>query len=219
MHTTRYNIEALHAGQPKEVEVNGSRYLTSINKARIEDRRYLSTHNVEGDAQADLKNHGGKDKALCIYPVEHYSYWETVLGHSLAHGAFGENVTINGRVEADVYIGDTYQFGEAVIQVSQPRQPCYKLANKWHKESLVTMVHDTGYSGYYVRVLQEGYISTEDHWKLIDQGEERCTVRMANEAMFTSSDTQFIAKVAQTEGLAENWQRRLLKKLKRLSPS
>ncbi|MBJ8032143.1 MOSC domain-containing protein, partial [Bacillus cereus group sp. N21] len=85
-----------------------------------------------GDGQADLVHHGGVDKAVCVYSGEHYSYWEETLNQDLEYGAFGENITVSGMREEDVCIGDTFELGEAIVQVTQPRQPCFKLAKKYN---------------------------------------------------------------------------------------
>ncbi len=90
----------------------------------------LSLLNLDGDEQADLVHHGGRDKAVCVYCVEHYPYWESLTGTTLSFGAFGENVTVGGLTELEAYIGDTFQWGDAIVQISQPRQPCFKLAAK-----------------------------------------------------------------------------------------
>ncbi|WP_218280054.1 MOSC domain-containing protein [Verrucomicrobium spinosum] len=90
-----------------------------------------------GDEQADRKHHGGVEKAVCVYPVEHYEYWHEHLPElALPHGAFGENLTTSGLLESGVSVGDVYELGEAIVQVSQPRQPCWKLARRWRVKDL-----------------------------------------------------------------------------------
>ncbi|HET7272154.1 MAG TPA: MOSC domain-containing protein, partial [Rubrobacter sp.] len=113
----------------------------------------LRFEGFDGDGQADLVNHGGPEKAVCVYPFDHYVHWERVFGRRLECGAFSENLTISGAVETEVCIGDVFMVGEAMVQVSQPRTPCSKLAGKNGERLLTKWVGQKGYSGYYLRVL------------------------------------------------------------------
>ena len=114
---------------------------------------------IEGDGQADLVNHGGVDKAICVYPLAHYPHWQEMIGRELSPAAFGENFTVDGLTEADVCIGDTWRVGEDVlVQVSQPRQPCWKLARRWQRKTLALEVQESGKTGWYFRVLEEGTV-------------------------------------------------------------
>jgi len=151
---------SLNVGKPISVEYKGAVLETGIYKKPIQGNVFLGIEQIDGDGQADLVNHGGPDKAVCVYPYEHYPYWETQLGKSLEVAAFGENFTVTGMLETEVCIGDIFQVGEAVLQVSQPRYPCYKLSQKHGAADLPAQVLKTGFSGFYFRVLQAGYLNS-----------------------------------------------------------
>ncbi|WP_433941649.1 MOSC domain-containing protein [Paenibacillus lautus] len=154
-------IVSLNVGKPVTVDYQGKDLSTGIYKQPVEGSLFLSSLNFEGDGQADLTNHGGLDKAVCAYPSEHYPYWERSLGKPMPYAAFGENLTLRGLLEDEVCIGDVYRVGEAVLQVSQPRYPCFKLSQKHGVKDMPARVLNTGYSGFYFRVLEEGSVSAD----------------------------------------------------------
>lgn len=154
-------IVSLNVGKPVTVDYQGKDLSTGIYKQPVEGSLFLSSLNFEGDGQADLINHGGLDKAVCAYPSEHYPYWERSLGKPMPYAAFGENLTLRGLLEDEVCIGDVYRVGEAVLQVSQPRYPCFKLSQKHGVKDMPARVLNTGYSGFYFRVLEEGSVSAD----------------------------------------------------------
>lgn len=155
----KLHIVSVNVGKPVTVEYKGKPLQTGIYKQQVEGNIFVGSEQMTGDGQADLVNHGGPDKAVCVYPYEHYSHWEKELDRKLDYSAFGENLTVMGLFESEVYIGDVYQVGEVVLQVSQPRYPCFKLAQKHGVTNLPARVIETGYSGFYLRVLQEGHLS------------------------------------------------------------
>ena len=127
-----------------------------------------------GDEQADRVNHGGPDKAILAYSAEHYREWRTELDRpELPFGAFGENVTIAGLTEADMCIGDRWWAGDVLFEVSQPRQPCWKLARRWRVKSLPAKVIQTGRTGWYLRVLADGELRAGAELELIDRPSRR----------------------------------------------
>lgn len=134
-------------------------WLSAFIKEPVTGPIWLGRMNLAGDAQADLKNHGGPDKAVLAYAAAHYANWRTELGRpDLPYGAFAENFTIDGLDEQTACIGDVYAIGEAQVQVSQPRQPCWKISRRWGIEDLTARVVATGRTGWYFRVLTEGYV-------------------------------------------------------------
>ena len=153
-------LKSLNVGKPISVDYKGKELETGIYKHPIQGNVFIGKDYIDGDGQADLVNHGGCDKAVCVYPFEHYPYWESHLGKSLDYAAFGENLTVTGMLEAEVCIGDIFQIGEAILQVSQPRYPCFKLSQKHGAADLPAQVLKTGFSGFYFRVLQTGYINS-----------------------------------------------------------
>jgi MOSC domain-containing protein YiiM len=153
-------VVSLNVGKPISVEYKGAVLETGIYKQPIQGNVFLGIEQMDGDGQADLINHGGPDKAVCVYSYEHYPYWETQLGKSLEYAAFGENLTVTGMLESEVCIGDVFQIGEVILQVSQPRYPCFKLSQKHGVANLPAQVLKTGFSGFYFRVLQAGYLNS-----------------------------------------------------------
>ncbi|KGE20328.1 MOSC domain-containing protein [Paenibacillus wynnii] len=155
-------VESLNIGRPITVDYHGKPLETGIYKRPAGGPVHLSVNGLEGDGQADLVNHGGPDKALCVYPLEHYAYWEEQLDKKLEYAAFGENITTTGLLETEVCIGDIYEIGTALLQVSQPRYPCFKLSHKHGESDMSVKLLTSGYSGFYLRVLREGEISADD---------------------------------------------------------
>lgn len=212
-------LVSLNVALPTEVMYQQKSVQTGIFKQPVEGVRFLRKVQLEGDGQGDLKNHGGPDKALCAYAQDHFPYWERTLGIEIKAGAFGENVTLVGMTEQEVCIGDRYKLGGAVVEVSQPRQPCFKLAMKHGVSDLVAQVQRTGYTGYYFRVIEEGPIEEGSPILLLHRGKEGRTISWANEIMY-SKDTgpEQVAKVRDllaVEALAESWRRMLTKRLPR----
>ena len=167
--------------------------------------------NLAGDGQADLFHHGGSHKAVCVYPASHYPYWQTVLPLSeLPHGSFGENFTVSNLVEADVCIGDIWQIGDATVQVSQPRQPCWKLARRWNIKDLANQVQQTGRTGWYFRVKVEGDVSAGMALTLLNRPHPRWTVAAANSIMHHDRKNYSAAfELAALSELSPSWQETL----------
>lgn len=190
------------------------RWTTGFFKQPIVGKVWLSRTNLTGDGQADLKNHGGVDKAVLAYSADHYPYWRSHLPYpELPYGGFGENFTVAGQTEADVCIGDIYAIGSARVQVSQPRQPCWKLSRRWRIADLALQVKDNGRSGWYFRVLQEGTVEPGLAVTLCDRPYPEWTVARANQIMHHDlNDRAAAAELAQCPLLSHNWQEKLLKR-------
>jgi MOSC domain-containing protein YiiM len=147
-------------------------WTSAIVKAPVPGRCWLGRTNLDGDAQADLVHHGGPDKAVLAYSVEHYPAWraEVAVWHeALPHGAFGENFTVSAWTESDVCLGDVHAVGDALVQVSQPRAPCWKLARRWRVPDLVQRVQAHGRTGWYYRVLREGWVDAGAALTLVER--------------------------------------------------
>jgi MOSC domain-containing protein YiiM len=144
---------------------------------------WLSTGNLAGDAQADLSVHGGPDKAVYAYPSEHLAVWTRELGESLGPAPFGENLSTRGVIEADVRIGDVWRWDEALLQVSQPRWPCFKLALHRRRRDVQQRMRATGRTGWYLRVLQPGAVVVGTAIEVVERDPGGLTVVDAHLAM------------------------------------
>lgn len=162
------NIVSLNIARP-ETHIYGDETIVTGGYKQPVASAFLRFHQLDGDGQGDEVNHGGPDKAVNAYAHEHYAYWQGVFDAPLPPAAFGENLTLGGALEEDVCIGDVYAIGTALLQVSQPRVPCFKLKLKHGKKHLVNWVRATGYTGFYLRVLREGLIESGAKAALIDR--------------------------------------------------
>lgn len=202
---TAYRIVSVNVGKPITVEYMGKPLTTGIHKRPIEGEVFVGRTQMEGDGQGDLKNHGGPDKAVCVYPVEHYAYWKRELGIPMECPAFGENLTVSGLLEEEVCIGDTFEIGGTVMQVAQPRFPCFKIASKHGVTDFPARVLDTGYSGFYLRVLQEGVLDRQSSIVKRESSPGGVTVAAVLHQLALGrkrADREEIARMLQVEALA-----------------
>lgn len=210
-------IIALQVGKPQTIGNNDSAdsidqaWTTGFFKEPSNKSIWLGKLNLDGDGQADLQNHGGLEKAVNVYPIEHYSYWiQHVALIDPRPGAFGENFTTEGLLEHEVCIGDVFQVGKALVQVSQPRQPCWKLARRWRVKDLALRVQETGRTGWYFRVLQEGHVQAGDKLILVERHHPNWTVSSANEVMHCrTNDRQAAQDLSNCIYLSSRWREKL----------
>jgi MOSC domain-containing protein YiiM len=168
---------AIFAGMPKAVAIEDrGDVLTAIYKAPVTGAVMVRTLNIDGDAQGDLTNHGGVDKAVYCYPAEHYDVWSAELKRPLDRGTFGENLTVSGFLEDELHIDDVIEVGDAILQVSQPRYPCYKLGHKMGDQRFIKRFQQSERSGFYCRVLKEGLIEAGDVMRVTERDESGPTV-------------------------------------------
>ena len=206
-------LVSVQVGGPQTLGTEGAAdpaerpWVTGFIKAPVAGPVAAGRTNLNGDGQADLVNHGGPDKAVCVYPEAHYPHWRADLDlPDLAPGAFGENFTVVGLAEPDVCIGDVWTVGGAVFQVSQPRQPCWKLARRWRVKDLALRVQQTGFTGWYFRVLQEGVVEAGQPLALVERPEPNWTVERANRVMHhLKSDYAQAAELAAVSLLSASW--------------
>ena len=199
-------VISVNVGLPKEIIGGGRSITTGIIKNPVAGRVRVRTLNLDGDRQADLKVHGGVDKAVYVYPSEHYEFWEHELGEKLPWAAFGENLTVAGLLETTVSIGDQLAMGTAVLGVSQPRQPCYKLAAKFQREDIVQRFLDSRRTGFYARVLQEGEVQAGDPITVVHEDPARVTIREIMDLYLTRHpDRKEVERVLSVSGLARSW--------------
>ena len=199
-------IESLNIGNPKDEIFHGKKIRTGICKVPVSEALQLGKLGLEGDGVANLKHHGGVDKAVCIYMVDHYPYWQEILGVALPPAAFGENLSVSGMNEDDVCIGDIFRVGTALAQVSQPRQPCSTLAARYDRNDMVKLVVDSGRTGFYFKVLQDGVVRRGDQISLTESDPNRVSVTFANQIFHHDRrNREGIEKVLAVPALSQSW--------------
>lgn len=209
-----FQLLSLNIGLPKEVTYGGKVIHTGINKKQVKEPVYLSFVKFNGDGQADLVHHGGVDKAVCVYTGDHYPYWEKELNQNLVYGAFGENITVSGMREEDVCIGDTFELGQAIVQVTQPRQPCFKLAKKYNIPKLPLYFQETGYTGFYFRVLKEGWVSSVDTLKRLQSDPKGVSLAFANRIMHKEKQNiEGVKRILEVNALSSSWRKSFEKRI------
>lgn len=170
-------IVSVNVGLPQTVTFGKRTFRTGILKSPVAGAIPLGRLGLEGDGQADPRYHGGPEKALYLYPLEHYAYWAGVLGRrDLSPGAFGENLTTEGLLETDVRIGDVFAIGSAAVAVTRPRTPCAKLGAKFGSMNFVRVFASAGRPGFYLRVVEEGMVEAGDAIARVSSDLSRPTV-------------------------------------------
>jgi len=170
-------VLSVNVGLPQNVTLGKHKMRTAILKEPVTGAIPLRRLGFDGDGQADPQYHGGPEKAAYLYPFEHYAYWADVLSRKdLAPGVFGENLTTEGLLEADVRIGDVFEIGSARVRVTQPRTPCAKLGAKFGSMGFVRVFASAGRPGFYLSVVQEGMVEAGDAIVLLSTARERPTV-------------------------------------------
>ena len=205
------SLSSIQVGQPRQYAGGSAKPWTSaIDKLHVDGPIFLSRTGLTGDKQADRIHHGGPDKAVLAYAFQHYAIWNAELpATGFAPGGFGENLTINGLDETTCNIGDIYRIGPCLLQISQPRQPCWKLSRRWDMPNLAMQVQENGRSGWYYRVLEEGTIQAGDKVELVERKYE-FSVAWASSVMFANprSDENDV-QLANCPALAASWRETL----------
>lgn len=211
-------VVAISVGKPQHVSYKGQDIHTAIYKTPIIGPVHVTALNIAGDEQANLEFHGGVDKAINVYSYDRYPYWEQELGKKLELSSFGENLTVKGMREEDVCIGDIYAIGDILVQVSEGRVPCGKLSMRMDEETMVSRVRETGYSGYYFRVLREGTIGGADATiRLVERHPKGITVAQANHIRYHDNENkealQMLLDLQELSSPWHNWLRARLASL------
>lgn len=199
----------------------GAAWRSAIVKTPVSGAVFVGIAGVAGDAQADDTQHGGIDRAVLAYSADHYSHWQAEIGNpGMGPGGFGENLTIAGLDETTVHIGDVYAIGDIVLQVSQPRQPCWKLARRWNLRDLPARVERNGRSGWYSRVLHPGLAEPGLPVTLVERPNPDWTVaRAATTMRQRRHDPTTAAALLGCTGLSRGWRKILQRTVDNPSPS
>jgi MOSC domain-containing protein YiiM len=184
-------IISLNVGRPRIVVDRGREVSTGIFKSPVAGPLMLRQTNFDGDRQADLSVHGGVNKAVYAYPSEHYEYWRAELpGVELTWGNFGENLTTEGLLESEARIGDQFRAGGAVVRVTQPRLPCFKLGIRFERDDMPKRFLASGRSGIYFAVIEEGLVNTGDAIELLERDARGVTIADVNRAFVHSRENR-----------------------------
>ena len=199
---------SVNVSLPKTVSFGERTYDTGIYKTAVGGPLPLKRLNLAGDGQGDRKNHGGEYQAVYCYPHEHYATWSAELARAdFAFGQFGENFTTLGLLEDEVCIGDTFRVGESLVQVTQPRVPCYKLADKMGIPGFDKTFLRANRSGFYVRVLEEGAVEAGDSIALISKDPIGMNVAEVNAALYLDKSAAAAERALQIDALSPGWKR------------
>ncbi|MEN1969549.1 MOSC domain-containing protein [Lentibacillus sp. N15] len=202
-------------GDPNAKKRMDREWESGMFKHAVQGKVWLGETNLTNDEVADTQSHGGPEKVLFAYPIRHYDYWREELDiPSMGIGSFGENLAVTNIDEQTVCIGDTYKFGEAIIQVSQPRRPCWKPARRFRTMDLALRIQNTGRTGWYFRTIQEGYVQAETELELLERPYPNWTIAACNDVMYVQKNNLALAEeLAECPFLAVNWKRTLHKRL------
>ncbi|HKD84264.1 MAG TPA: MOSC domain-containing protein [Terriglobales bacterium] len=200
-------IISVNVGLPRDVTYRGTTVRTGIFKEPVEGEVSVRTLNLDGDRQADLTVHGGADKAVYAYPAEHYAYWREQLPDTeLSWGNFGENLTVTGLREDAVFIGDRLRLGSAVLEVTQPRMPCYKLAMRFRRDEMIKRFLASRRSGLYFRVLEEGEVSAGSSVEILTRDPNQISVAdMITIYVDRAAPPELLNRALHVDALPESW--------------
>jgi len=203
-------IVAVSVASPKDVEFNGKTTSTSIFKTPVDGEVFAAFENLQGDRQADLGVHGGRDKALYVYSFDYYAQWAQELGRTeLEPAQFGENLTVTGCLDEDVMIGSRFGIGSVEVVVTQPRMPCYKLGIRMGDADFPNRFWATGRLGFYVRIEQTGPLERGDEIELLDTPSHGITVRELWRTVTTKNSPEARRALDHLPDLDGGWLRRL----------
>jgi MOSC domain-containing protein YiiM len=206
---------SVNVGLSREVTVGGKAVRTSIWKNPVQGRVHVSTLNLDGDQQSDLSVHGGVDKAVYLYPSEHYGYWRTQIPDlDLPWGAFGENFSTEGILEEQTKVGDRLRVGSAEFMVTQPRMPCFKLGIRFNRRDMVKRFLESKRTGFYLAVLREGEVENGDAIELTEKQESGITITdIMNLYPADSQNQELLRRATELPALPQSWKDYFRKRL------
>ncbi len=215
MFMTSMRLVSVNVGRPRIVTWKGTQVSTSIFKDPVDGAVDVKKLNLVGDRQSDLSVHGGPDKAVYAYPSEHYPYWRKQLPDAeLPWGVFGENLTTEGLTENALHIGDRLRIGTALLGVTQPRVPCYKLTIRFDRDDMIKRFIASHFSGYYFSVLEEGQLAAGSEIEIVEHDPHNVTVSDINRLYYGEShDQELLHRVLNVDALPEGWREHLRQKV------
>jgi len=207
-------IVSINIAFPAHVSLDGSpqKIRSGFFKVPVSQPVFLDYLGFEGDGVGDTRIHGGKDKAVCAYCIDHFPYWSDKLQREILPASFGENLSLTGMPEREINIGDIFEIGSAQIEVSQPRQPCHKLNKVFNDQTMACTVKKTGFSGYYFRVLRPGLLEAGALMKRIHAGQ--FSIEKANALLRKGgANIQHMQELISLPALSEDWREMFQKRL------
>ena len=199
---------SVNVGRPREIDWDGKTVRTAIWKDPVDGPRMVRRINIDGDDQADRLAHGGEHRAVFVYQIDSYHYWERELGRDdFSYGQFGENLTVEGLADNEVCIGDRYRIGEAVFEVTQPRVTCYRVGIRMNDPRMPTLLVAHHRPGFYFRVLDEGLVQAGDEIEKVADGPERLTVADIDALLYLPNRSrEVLERALRVPALSEGWQ-------------
>src|SRR5271170_976099 len=201
------SVVSVNVGLPREVEWQGKIVRTAVWKKPVVGRVMARRLNLDGDGQGDLRGHGGEHRAVMVYQLDSYRYWENYLQrHDFEYGQFGENLTVDGLPDAEVCIGDRYRIGSALFEVSQPRVTCYRVGIRTDDPQMAAKVVAHHRPGFYFRVLEEGEVGAGDEIIKVADGPEHLSVAEVDAMLYLRIRTrEQLDRALRTPALSEGW--------------
>ncbi len=210
-------IKNIYCGKKQIIkDERGKEYLSSYKKQNLNQDRYLIVKDgFLDDTQSDRNHHGGEDKAVCVYSLKNYEYFRSKFDIDLPECAFGENLSLEDLDDSHICLGDRFQLGEVVFEVSQPRQPCWKISSITGIKNLTALVVKEAKSGFYFRVIKEGNITPSDELNLISRKYPKITIEHINKCAYDAKNNQEnIKEILECEELAQAYRESLTKRYK-----
>ena len=205
-------LKAILVGKTKKYKNEKREWESGYAKKPIKGFAEITKLTIIDDEVADKKHHGGVDKAILVYSFNHYEKWKKELNlENIDIGSFGENFLIDGLDENNVSVGDIYQLDEVIVEVSQPRQPCWKIGNHFNDKSMLPKVLNNSRTGWYLRILKEGKIDINSTIKLIKKPYPELTIKKLNDLLKDKSDKILIDKILNLDVVAEAYKKDLIK--------
>jgi len=209
-------VVSVNIGTKQPMQWRGKTVMTGIFKYPVEQSIFLGKSDVKGDEVIDRKYHGGEFKACYIYSADHYSFWKEKYPQlKFEYGMFGENITVEGMQEDDICLGDVYQLGAAKVEVTQPREPCFKLGARFDTQKILKQFINAPYPGSYLKVIEEGEVAAGDQLKLVSRKYEQANLQRVYHLMYhsDSSDISEIKQLLEIPNLPKGLVKALKKRL------
>jgi MOSC domain-containing protein YiiM len=211
-------LMSLNIGLPRNVTWHGRSVTTGIFKEPVQSRVFLRKLNLDGDRQADLSVHGGRDKAVYCYPLAHYDFWKRELpDRELPMGTFGENFTLDDSLEESVHLGDRFSIGSAEVVVTQPRLPCYKLGIRFGADDMVERFFVSRRTGFYLAVTSEGEVGVGDEMRVISRDPSGVPISEVNRLYagkrYSNADAAWVQRALRVAAFPESWKEHFRQRL------